>query len=196
VSYAQTLILNHTYRPHEIVDWKEAVFRMFRGKLEVLVQYDEVLTVLGRNHLATFPELRLALRQVIGTDAESITIKVPAVAVVRRKIALVKSGAKFSKINVCLRDDFTCMYCGKKLPMSQLNYDHVIPRDQGGKTVWNNIVMACYPCNSKKANKTPEEAGMRLLTVPRQPKTLPMPEPRIDQGSVPEEWLPFITAAA
>ena len=196
MSYAQTLILNHTYRPHEIVDWKEAVFRMFRGKLEVLVQYDEVLTVLGRNHLATFPELRLALRQVIGTDAESITIKVPAVAVVRRKIALVKSGAKFSKINVCLRDDFTCMYCGKKLPMSQLNYDHVIPRDQGGKTVWNNIVMACYPCNSKKANKTPEEAGMRLLTVPRQPKTLPMPEPRIDQGSVPEEWLPFITAAA
>lgn len=195
MSYAQTLILNHTYRPHEIVDWKEAVFRMFRGKLEVLVQYDEVLTVLGRNHLATFPELRLALRQVIGTDAESITIKVPAVAVVRRKIALVKSGAKFSKINVCLRDDFTCMYCGKKLPMSQLNYDHVIPRDQGGKTVWSNIVMACYPCNSKKANKTPEEAGMRLLTIPRQPKTLPMPEPRIDQGSVPEEWLPFITAA-
>jgi len=169
---------------------------MFKGKLEVLVQYDEVLTVLGRNHLATFPELRRALRQVIGTDAESITIKVPAVAVIRRKIALVKSGVKFSKINVCLRDDFTCQYCGQKLPMSQLNYDHVLPRDQGGKTVWSNIVMACYPCNSKKANKTPEEAGMRLLSVPRQPKTLPMPEPRVDASSVPEEWAPFIRAVA
>lgn len=196
MSYARTLILSHHYRPHEIVDWKDAVTRMFNGKLEILVQYDEILTVIGRNHLAVFPELKRALRQVIGTDAESITIKVPAVAVVRRKVSLVKSGVKFSKINVCLRDNFTCQYCGMKLPMSKLNYDHVIPRDQGGKTMWDNIVMACYPCNSKKANKTPEEAGMRLLVVPRQPKTLPMNEPRIDFGTVPEEWTPFIQVPA
>lgn len=194
MSYAQTLILNHIYRPHEIVDWKDAVTRMFNGKLEILVQYDEVLTVIGHNHLAAFPELRKALRQVIGTDTESITIKVPAVAVVRRKVSLVKNCAKFSKINVCLRDDFTCQFCGKKLPMSKLNYDHVVPRDQGGKTVWSNIVMACYPCNSKKANKTPSEAGMRLLSVPRQPRTLPMAEPRISPDGIPVEWEPFVQA--
>lgn len=195
MSYAQTLILSQAYRPHEVIDWKDAVFRMFKGKLEVLVQYDEILTVIGRNHLKTFPELKMALRQVIGTDAESVTIKVPAVAVLRRKISLVKAGVKFSKINVCLRDNFTCQYCGQKLPMSRLNYDHVLPRDQGGKTVWNNIVMACYPCNSKKANKTPEEAGMMLISIPRQPKTLPMHGPRLDLGSVPEEWEPFVRVA-
>jgi len=194
VSYAQTLILAHTYRPHEIVDWKEAVTRMFNGKVEVLVQYDEILTRLGRSDLAAFPELRRALRQVMGSDTESITIKVPAVAVVRRKVSLVKSGVKFSKINVCTRDNFTCQYCGHKLPMSKLNYDHVVPRDKGGKTVWDNIVMSCYACNSKKANKMPSEAGMRLLSVPRQPRTLPMTEPRISPDGIPVEWEPFVQA--
>ena len=193
--WTQTLILNQAYRPHEVADWKDAVTRMFNGKLEVLAQYDEILTVIGRNHLITFPELRRALRQVIGTDAESITIKVPAVAVLRRQVTRVKTGVKFSKINVCLRDAFRCQYCGVKLPMSKLEYEHVIPRHQGGRTKWNNIVVACTVCNSRKANRTPEEAGMALLSVPRQPKTLPMSGPRLDPERVPVEWAPFITAA-
>jgi 5-methylcytosine-specific restriction endonuclease McrA len=192
----QTLVLSQTYRPHEIVDWKDAVTRMFSGKIEVLVQYDEVLAHIDHQTLATFPDLKKALRQVIGTDADSLTIKVPAVAVLRRKISMVKSGVKFSKINVCLRDDFRCQYCHEKLPMSQLNYDHVLPRCKGGKTVWENIVMACYPCNDKKGGHTLEEAGMKLLRVPVKPKTLPMNEPYIDVQRVPPEWEGFIKRVA
>jgi 5-methylcytosine-specific restriction endonuclease McrA len=169
---------------------------MFCGKIEVLAQYDEILAVLGRETLKSFPDLRRALRQVIGTDAESLTIKVPAVAVLRRSIGTTKSGIKFSKINVCQRDGFTCQYCGNKLPMSQLNYDHVIPRSQGGKTVWTNIVTACYTCNSKKANRTPEQAGMVLLRVPVKPKTLPMTPPIINPELAPTEWLPYLETAA
>jgi 5-methylcytosine-specific restriction endonuclease McrA len=167
---------------------------MFNAKLEVIVQYDEVLTVIGRNHLVTFPELRRALRQVIGTDAESITIKVPAVAVLRRKVRMIKTGVKFSKVNVCLRDHFSCQYCGVRLPMSQLEYEHVIPRVQGGKTTWENIVMACTECNSKKASRTPVEAGMVLLSVPRRPMVLPMNGPFLDPGNIPPEWVPFVAA--
>lgn len=118
MNYTRTLILNQGYLPHEIVGWREAVTRMFNAKLEVIAQYDEVLTVIGRNHLATFPELARALRQVIGTDAESITIKVPAVAVLRRKVRMVKTGIKFSKVNVCLRDNFSCFGAGTRVLMS------------------------------------------------------------------------------
>lgn len=191
--YTSTLILNQQYRPHNIVDWKDAVTDMFRGAVEVLVQYDEVLAHIDRQTLGTFPELRKALRQVIGTDAEELTIKVPAVVVLRRKVSAHKSGVKFSKINICLRDDFTCQYCGTKLPMSKLNYDHVIPRSKGGKTEWTNITISCYPCNDRKGNKTPEEAGMPLLSVPVKPKVLPMNEPFIDHRRAPPEWEPFIT---
>jgi 5-methylcytosine-specific restriction endonuclease McrA len=199
MNFTRTLILNQGYQPHEVVGWQEAVTRMFNAKLEVIVQYDEVLTVIGRNHLATFPELARALRQVIGTDAESITIKVPAVAVLRRKVRMVKTGVKFSKVNVCLRDGFRCQYCGVRLPMSQLEYEHVIPKAQWTKstspTVWTNIVMACTGCNSRKADRTPEEAGMPLLSVPRKPKTLPMNGPYLDPESVPPEWRQFVEAA-
>lgn len=194
--FTQTLILNQHYRPHEIVDWKDAVTRMFAGKLEVIVQYDEVIAHIDRQTLATFKELRIALRQVIGTDVESFDMKVPAVVVLRRKLSKMKSGIKFSKINVCLRDDFRCQYCGTKLPMSQLNYDHVLPRSKGGKTDWRNIVAACYPCNDKKGNMLLEESGMTLLSVPVKPKVLPMNEPYIDIKKAPPEWESYIKRVA
>lgn len=202
MSYAQTLILNHIYRPHEVIDWHDAVTRMFSAKIEVLVQYDEVLAVIGRGHMSAFPELRKALRQVIGTDTESITIKVPAVAVLRRQVGMYKSGIKFSKINVAARDGFKCQYCGDHLPLSKLNFDHVMPKSRwrkeghhGTPTTWENVVMACYPCNSKKEDRTPHEAGMTLLSVPRKPKVLPMTEPFIEPTRAPEEWKPFLKTA-
>jgi hypothetical protein len=194
VSFTQTLILNQSYVPHEVVDWKDAVTRMFGGKIQVVAQYDEILAHIDRGTLRAFPELAVALRQVIGADVEAIEIKVPAVAVLLRHIRPVKTGVKFSKINVCLRDKFRCQYCGTRFKMSQLNYDHVVPRAQDGKTNWENIVAACPMCNSKKANRTPQQAGMPLLNTPVKPRVLPMNEPFIDVGLAPEEWRPYLIA--
>lgn len=193
-SYTRTLILNQYYTPHRIVDWKVAATQMLKGKIQVVAQYDEIMAHIDRNTLRSFPELALALRQVIGTDVEAIEIKVPAVAVLLRHVRPVKSGVKFSKINVHLRDKFKCQYCGNRFKMSELNYDHVVPRAQGGRTVWDNIVSACYRCNSSKANRTPQEAGMKLLSVPERPRILPMNEPLIDVSGAPEEWLPYLAA--
>jgi len=192
--FAQTLVLNQQYRPHEVVNYRDAITRMFCGKLEVVAQYDEILAHLDRRTLKDFPELKKALRQVVGTDVESFTLKVPAVATLLRNVRPVKTGVKFSKINVCLRDKFRCQYCGERLKMSQLNYDHVVPRAQGGKTVWDNIVMSCYECNGIKADRTPAQAGMTLLSVPVKPRTLPMNEPLINADEAPEEWKPFLVA--
>ena len=65
--------------------------------------------------------------------------------------------------------DYKCQYCGKKLPTKELNMDHVIPRDRGGGTSWENVVISCIRCNSKKSNRLPKEAGMRLLKEPKRP---------------------------
>jgi 5-methylcytosine-specific restriction endonuclease McrA len=88
-----------------------------------------------------------------------------------------------------------CQYCGKKAPMKDLNYDHVIPRIQGGKTVWENIVTSCYPCNDRKAGRTPEQAKMKLLKQPVRPATLPMTQPLLNLKNVPDLWLPYLEAA-
>lgn len=191
----QTLILNQSYRPHEIVCWQDAVTRMFTGKIEVMSQYDEFLARLDKTFFKTNPDLKKALRQVVGVDIESFDLKVPAVGVLLRHVRPVKSGVKFSKINVCLRDKFCCQYCGTKHNMSLLNYDHVVPRAHGGRTEWDNIVMSCYVCNSAKADRTPLQAGMTLLSKPVKPRYLPMNEPMINADSAPEEWQPYIQVA-
>lgn len=76
---------------------------------------------------------------------------------------------KYNRRQIFRRDDFRCQYCGVKPPHDELSVDHVIPRCQGGETVWQNIVLSCVSCNARKAGRTPKEAGMKLLSTPKKP---------------------------
>ena len=165
----RTLVLDQGYQPHRIVSWQRAVVMMFDGKVEVVEEYDE------------------DIRSV------SITIKMPAVVRMLRAIRGRKRAIKFSRMNVATRDDFRCQYCGDKFSMRQLTYDHVVPRAQGGKTTWENIVMACYACNEVKGGRTPRQAGMRLRKEPAKPKWLPVVAFRINPScSVPDLWASWL----
>ena len=89
-------------------------------------------------------------------------------------------GYKIKKIglnrhNIFQRDNFICCYCGYKFSETVLTLDHVNPKSKGGETTWENLVTSCFPCNSLKRNRTPEEAGMKLLKKPFQPKILDIP---------------------
>ncbi len=77
----------------------------------------------------------------------------------------------FSRANLLIRDRYTCQYCGKsvKNPKDR-TIDHILPRSRGGKTTWDNVVLCCRKCNLKKGDRTPEEAGMKLLSKPRAPR--------------------------
>ena len=126
----------------------------------------------------------------------SVTLRAPAVARLKTPVGSVKRGVKFSRINVFTRDNFRCQYCGSRKSMRDLNYDHVTPRTNGGKTVWENIVTCCYPCNERKGCRTPEQAGMRLLRAPYRPKTLPVSHLYLDTRQVPPEWAGYCTASS
>lgn len=67
------------------------------------------------------------------------------------------------------RDNYRCMYCGTQHCQAELTRDHVVPRAQNGKDIWENVVAACVRCNHFKADRTPEKAGMKLLAVPFRP---------------------------
>jgi 5-methylcytosine-specific restriction endonuclease McrA len=67
-----------------------------------------------------------------------------------------------------------------------------VPRVQGGKTNWLNIVTSCLPCNDKKGPRTPDQAKMKLLRRPFRPKTLPLAQPILAMRVIPEEWQPFL----
>jgi 5-methylcytosine-specific restriction endonuclease McrA len=67
------------------------------------------------------------------------------------------------------RDRHLCMYCGQQYTRSELTRDHVLPLSRGGADVWENVVAACLPCNVRKSNRTPQQAGMPLLAIPFRP---------------------------
>ena len=161
---AQTLLLTPWMMPHKVISWQDAITMTFLGKVEVLEAYDEVVR------------------------SPSVTLRVPAVVRLTKPVGSVKRGVKFSRINVFTRDGFRCQYCGVKKGLAELNYDHVVPRHQGGRTVWENIVTCCYPCNDRKKNRTPEQAGMKLLSRPIKPRTLPYTPVLLDRKGMPEVW--------
>jgi 5-methylcytosine-specific restriction endonuclease McrA len=163
----RTLLLTPWMAPHRVVTWERAVVLVVLGKVDVLEEYDE--------------EIR----------APSRSLRTPSV-VRLKKSPSTKHVVRFSRINVYTRDGFRCQYCGEKKAMRDLNYDHVVPRVRGGKTVWENIVTSCYACNDRKGSRTPEEAGMTLRKKPFKPSSLPVaPVLRVDRSEMPKAWLPY-----
>lgn len=166
----KVLLLTPDYLPLKVISWQRAVVMYFNRKVEILETYDEDIS------------------------SPSTSIKAPAVVVLRKGFSGVKRAVKFSRTNVFTRDGYRCQYCGVEKKPHQLNYDHVVPRQQGGRTVWENIVAACYSCNGRKANRTPEQAGMKLLRRPVRPKTLPLAHPKLNLADIPEAWAAYCKA--
>jgi 5-methylcytosine-specific restriction endonuclease McrA len=87
---------------------------------------------------------------------------------------LPRQDVKFNRRNIYARDSNRCQYCGKRMPTTELSLDHVLPKSQGGKSSWENIVCCCVKCNVKKGGRTPEQAHMHLITKPVKPKRSPV----------------------
>ena len=101
-----------------------------------------------------------------------------------------RNGASFSRRMIYKRDHMTCQYCGAQPGTEELNMDHVIPRAQGGPTTWENVVLSCIPCNSRKANRTPAQAGMKLLKLPTKPMVALL---KGERRHYPSSWQKFIS---
>lgn len=81
-----------------------------------------------------------------------------------------KHTSKISRYMLYKRDGGRCSYCGKEITQKESTIDHIIPRSKNGENSWENICLACKPCNTKKDDRTPSEAGMKLLVTPYNPK--------------------------
>ncbi|MFM8984328.1 MAG: HNH endonuclease [Spartobacteria bacterium] len=103
----------------------------------------------------------------------SMKIRIPRIIVLMLFERLPKKEVKFTRHNVFERDNNTCQYCGNLFSRDSLNLDHIMPRDRGGQTTWENIVCSCIPCNTRKGNRLPHEAKMALIRKPKRPKWRP-----------------------
>jgi 5-methylcytosine-specific restriction endonuclease McrA len=119
-------------------------------------------------------------------------MRVPEVITLTHYDRFRESTVTFSRRNIFKRDHSTCQYCGKRPGTSELTIDHVLPRSRGGTSTWENCVLACTECNARKANRTPEQAGMKMRQKPVRPAWKPMYAAHTMRI---ESWSKFVSAA-
>lgn len=171
---SRVLLLNASYEPLRVLPATKAAQLMVRGTIEPA---SETIAASFRS--------------------PSTTLDVPAVVRLRRYVNAPRRNATWSKKGVLERDRFTCIYCGVKLgdvrhgrvvTKADMTLDHILPRSRSGTNGWGNTACACGPCNHRKGNRTPHEAGMRLLWEPKIPRIGYF----VISGDVPDSWKVYL----
>lgn len=158
------LLLNQDYSPITTCSMERAFILVFLNKAELLTNAeDESIRTVDK----AYP--------------------MPAVIRLFRYINLPYRGVVLTRQNVFKRDKFSCQYCGSA---KSLTLDHIIPRSKGGKTSWSNLVTACQPCNTRKGDRTPDQANLKLQSKPQKPTYMMFL--RDHAGGMRKEWQPFL----
>ena len=168
------LVLNRLWQAVNVIGARRAFGLLARGHAHVVHQQEDDFRMFSMMDWIDFSADHPTHIELEMVHTPTRTIRLPRVILLTFFDKLPSKELKLTRNNVFERDKNSCQYCAKALPREQLNLDHVIPRDYGGKTTWENIVCSCIKCNSRKANRLPHEAGMRLIRKPARPKWRPV----------------------
>jgi hypothetical protein len=178
------LVLNKSWIPIRIITVKRACTLVFAEKASIILPSD--YSLYNWNNWLNFElgEGEIGIEMVHGK------MKLPEVIVLLKFNKANLSGVKLTKRNLYIRDSNVCQYSGKKISSKNADIDHILPKSRGGKTSWENMVVCSKEINRLKGNKTPEEAGLKLIKKPEKPiYTKIMLDPKLN---VPSSWTNFL----
>jgi len=189
---SQVLVLNRLWQAVNICSARRAFTLLYAGHAQVVASdgADNFFT----HDFESWRDLSLDAPEPEMVTTISWKIRVPRVIVLVLFDRLPKKEVKFTRHNVFERDKNTCQYCGRIFERSELNLDHVLPRDRGGQTTWENVVCSCIPCNTRKGNRLPHEAHMALVRRPKRPKWRPFVHVTFSSQQH-ESWRHFVDLA-
>jgi len=179
------LVLNRSYLPVHVTSARRAFSLLYQGIARAVNEQYETFD------FDSWRDLSVRTRSE-GVGTVGGYIRVPRVILLQAFDRVPKRHVRFSRINIYGRDSNTCQYCARRLPRSRLNLDHVIPRSQGGRSTWKNVVCCCRECNRRKGGRTPAQAGMRLIRKPVKPRWTPVLSVLGHRDGYPE-WMPFLS---
>jgi len=178
------LVLNRSYFPVHVTSVKRAFCLMYRGIAKAVDSQYRTFD------FQSWAELSAAVHDDTVGLVDKIIV-VPRVILLTAYDRLPKREIRFSRLNILIRDNYTCQYCGKKLARGHLNLDHVVPRSHGGRTTWENVVTSCHKCNCFKGGRTPHEAGMRMIKPPYRPSAFPF-SLALSRPNIHAAWKPYL----
>jgi len=166
------LLLNSQFVPLNVVSVKKSASLIFREKAEIIeIEEDGSYLIMDiKNWLKYSSEMKNKWDKSNRPYFSSLyeTFGCPF-AIKLNDFQKVLGKVKLTRKNIFVRDEYTCVYCGKKLHPNYLSIDHIIPKSRGGKNTWENLVTSCIKCNSQKNNKTPKEANLELKYQAKHP---------------------------
>ncbi len=183
---SSVLVLNRLWQAVNIVNARRALALVYGGRGQAV---DDDYAVYPWEVWANRSLHSLSIDRSVTTT--SGPVRVPRVIQLMEYDRVPRPRLKFTRSNVYRRDRHRCQYCGSHQAASELTLDHVQPRSRGGPTTWRNIVVSCFGCNSRKANRSPEEAGMPLIREPRVPLWNPTAMLQLTEEPHPL-WHPFL----
>jgi 5-methylcytosine-specific restriction endonuclease McrA len=161
------LVLNRHWTPIHMTTARHALMLLYQSVARAVHPVD-----LSLHRFQSWADLRVP-DGLSSVRTVSQQIALPEVVVLERYDKIPKRTVPFNRRNLFLRDRFHCQYCGAGSDAKDLTIDHVVPRVRGGISSWENCVIACIPCNRRKAHRPLEEAGMRLRRDPVRPSWTP-----------------------
>lgn len=182
---SKVLVLNRSYLPVHVTSVKRAFALLYQGVARAVDEQYRTFDFASWRDLAV--EVNHEKLGVVGGF-----VRVPRVLLLVAYERVPKRHVRFSRFNIYARDNNTCQYCGRRLPRTELNLDHVIPRSRGGSSTWENVVCSCHACNRRKGGKTPEEASMLLIAKPKRPQWTPFSTEIFSLRRY-REWMPFLS---
>lgn len=167
------LLLNASYEPLQMISVRRAVNLLLAEKVQAVEGVASRLRSVNR------------------------VVEVPSVVRLTYYVNVPRIGVTWSRRAVLERDGWECIYCGDKpgvkhngryLSKQDFTIDHLIPKSRGGGNTWGNTACACSPCNNRKADRTPHEAGMKLRFEPKTPRGHVL----VMRGQIPQEWVKYL----
>ncbi len=186
VLHRPTLVLNRNWQPVAVATVARALVKVWNDAARVVNPSDYQLYT-----WADWSSLRPSHDEPF-VQTSQLRLRVPEVVTLTTYDRVPANAVPFSRRNIFKRDRFTCQYCGRQPGSEELTIDHVVPRSHQGSTSWENCVLACISCNKQKADRSPEQAKMRLRKQPMRPRWNPLyglHQMRIDS------WSRFVSEA-
>ena len=193
---SNVLVLNKHYAAVRVVSARRALTFLVRGVADVVLFENEQYCNYDFASWRALSEHRHIHQRQHHEWVRCVKFELAVPRIVRLLFydRLPRRPVTFNRRNIFARDRNRCQYCGRRFPTSELSLDHVVPRRQGGETNWTNIVCSCVACNVRKGGRTPEEAGMTLITKPAKPARSPIVTLRLSSEKY-ASWRQFIDTA-